>query len=674
MTPILSHSRPIRSPILSNYARANRYDPTRTTSLRNRFSADMGRRFSALRRLVWKTIVEDDCFGLGPPYKRFRPTVHAKFDFPSSQAKVDGFMDWLKEQQDQGILETITSPRLGQSMGEPWTNVYIKDTYERGVQRARYEMGQAGYDVPGMEFTGGISASMFNPFHVDRVATLYTRAFSGLKGITDAMDMQISHVLAQGIADGDNPLKLARKMNYVISGMGQDLGVTDSLGRFIPAERRARMLARTEVIRAHAQATLTEYQVWGAAGVEVQAEFVNAGYNVCPTCVGLQGHVYTIQEAMSIIPVHPHCFTDPQTPVYTSMGWRPIGKIEVGDLVLTHKGRFRKVYGLPRTSGQKPEVIRFTIPRLPNKILSMTANHMVLVASGPTLPPRWRRADQVTTNDKLMLLAGECKRCGTPIPWWRTYCSGRCCSRVLMNHAGQYGFILYPISKIERWIPKRTRTLYNLAVEEDESYLAKGIVVHNCRCAWLPKPVEGKGRTTGGTAEPAISKEAMSVVEGNALTDVFNYGLQTGKEKLIAISDTGRTIQAIGDIESVGFSSSDQALINSWRQVTIVHNHPLDKTFSLEDIKRFGDQPGFKKALITRPTGQVDELVIPRNKVFNRTMADSIVLRHREIIVDDFLDAIEAGSISKVQAYEKALIKALEEQGIKIESRFLLGI
>ena len=28
--------------------------------------------------------------------------------------------------------------------------------------------------------------------------------------------------------------------------------------------------------------------------------------------------------------------------------------------------------------------------------------------------------------------------------------------------------------------------MYNLSVEEDESYVAKGIVVHNCRCIFLP--------------------------------------------------------------------------------------------------------------------------------------------------------------------------------------------
>ena len=47
--------------------------------------------------------------------------------------------------------------------------------------------------------------------------------------------------------------------------------------------------------------------------------------------------------------------------------------------------------------------------------------------------------------------------------------------------------ILTEILKIllKRKIEKPT-TLYNLSVEDDESYIANGIVVHNCRCTLVP--------------------------------------------------------------------------------------------------------------------------------------------------------------------------------------------
>lgn len=321
MTPILAQkyqpqARPrlVKINGLLAHAVSNRTDPTRTTGLRNRWAAEMGRRFSALRRLIWKAIVEQDCFGLGPAYTMFRPTVHTlsppaqkAFDFPRLEDKIPAFMQWLQKQQDEGILELVSYPRLGQSLGDPWTNMFVKDSYSRGVQRARYELTGAGYPVPTLETTGGLVASLSTPFHTDRLASVYLRAFDQLKGITGDMDTAISTILSQGLADGDAPVKLAKKLNYVISGMGESLGTHDILGRFIPAERRAKMLARTEIIRSHALATLQEAKVWGAVGVTAQVEFVNAGFNVCPICQGLQGKVYTIEEAINIIPVHPHC-------------------------------------------------------------------------------------------------------------------------------------------------------------------------------------------------------------------------------------------------------------------------------------------------------------------------------------------------------------------------------
>jgi SPP1 gp7 family putative phage head morphogenesis protein len=123
------------------------------------------------------------------------------------------------------------------------------------------------------------------------------------------MDSQISRVLAQGIADGDNPRLLGQKLVSVINGSGADkLGIKDTLGRFIPAERRAEMIARTEIIRAHHLATIQEYRNWGVAGVAVEAEWHTAGDSrVCAECAEMEGHVFTLDEIEPMIPLHPQC-------------------------------------------------------------------------------------------------------------------------------------------------------------------------------------------------------------------------------------------------------------------------------------------------------------------------------------------------------------------------------
>ncbi len=281
-------------------------DPTRTLTLRNRFEREMRKRFRELRGLIWDAIINQDVFGLQDG-SITAMVQRRQFDFPRSQDKVSSFMNWLRREQDRGILQIAPGEQFGTSIDSAWTNMYIEDSYKRGVMRARYEMSKAGYKVPTMDETGGIMASMSTPFHMDRVGVLYTRTFSGLKGITEAMDMQISQVLGQGLVDGDGPRLLARKLNAVISGGGAELGITDSLGRFIPAERRARMLARTEIIRAHHQATIQEYQNWAVEGVRVQAEWSTSGFNVCPDCQDLEGQTFPLEEIRDMIPLHPSC-------------------------------------------------------------------------------------------------------------------------------------------------------------------------------------------------------------------------------------------------------------------------------------------------------------------------------------------------------------------------------
>ena len=293
------------------YQQVKNYDPTHTTGLRNAFAGNMKRRFSELTSTIKRAVVEEDCFGLKPKAHTLQMSTPGKeaFAFSRSADKVEAFMIWLRRQIDKGIIEVSYYQQVGGSVESAWTNMYISDSYKRGVIRARYEMIKAGYNIPSMDESGGINVSMMAPFHVDRVGLLFTRVFSDLKGITSAMDAQISRIIAQGIADGDGAALLARKLVATINGTGAgDLALTDTIGRFIPALTRATTLARTEIIRAYAEATLQEFKNWGVEGVTAKAEFQTAGDDrVCPICEHLQGRVYTLEEASGVIPVHPKC-------------------------------------------------------------------------------------------------------------------------------------------------------------------------------------------------------------------------------------------------------------------------------------------------------------------------------------------------------------------------------
>jgi len=290
---------------------AGRIDPSRTTSLRNAFARDMAGRFSQLAASVQRKVVDEDCFGLrGKVAINAEGTIaRATFAFPRSADKVQAFGTWMQGQMEKDILQVSHISQIGSGVEAAWTNKYISDSYKRGVIRAHYELEKAGYAIPKLEEMGGVELAMMSPFHIDRVGLLYSRVYSDLKGITAAMDTNISRILAQGMADGDGPRLLAQKIRFAINGEGPDkLGLTDTLGRFIPGSRRAQMLARTEIIRAHHVATIQEYRNYGVAGVNVQAEWKTAGdMRVCDVCSSMEGQTFTLDQIEKMIPAHPMC-------------------------------------------------------------------------------------------------------------------------------------------------------------------------------------------------------------------------------------------------------------------------------------------------------------------------------------------------------------------------------
>ena len=294
------------------------HDPTRTTTIRNKFVRELNKRFRRLRGQIREAVEDLDVFGLknGPNTNQSQLTVNVQprqFDFPRSQDKVSGFMEWLHEQVNEGVLEVSDREQIGEAVEDAWTNTFIDDSYKRGVLRADRELTQRGYPIQGIDERGGIQTVVDGPFHADRLGLIHTRVYEDLKGITNDMDTKISRVLSQAMADGDNPRDVAQKLNATISGRGAgDLGITDTLGRFIPPERRARTLARTEMIRSHHVATIQEYRSWEVEGVVVEAELVTAGDDrVCAECQAIATQTgqepLSLDEAEGLIPVHANC-------------------------------------------------------------------------------------------------------------------------------------------------------------------------------------------------------------------------------------------------------------------------------------------------------------------------------------------------------------------------------
>ena len=259
-------------------------DPTRTLTIQNRFYADIKRRMKKLKKKIDPEIEQFYLSSVTRQNAR-------RYEFLRSDEKHAEFMAWLNEQVSEGILEmNAVTDRLNR---RPWTDVYIYSAYKRGVDRARAELKKAGYDVPPFATESIVGASFDRPVHAERANLLFTRVFSDLKGITDAMSSQISRVLADGMVRGISPLEMANELKEEIDKM---------------TRTRAEMLARTEVVRAHHLANIAEYREAGLDDLVVIAEFVaTPDSRVCSICASLAGKRYSLDEAEGVIPVHPRC-------------------------------------------------------------------------------------------------------------------------------------------------------------------------------------------------------------------------------------------------------------------------------------------------------------------------------------------------------------------------------
>lgn len=298
-------------------------DPTRTLTLRSRWAADWKRRIKELQRVIRISVVDNDGFGLSRPdvapgtarqLPAQVPSVHAALEPASSGSwayrwsheKVDAFMQWLKEMEERGLLEITYRSATARPMGEPWSNVYVRSAYQSGIKQALAEvkkndkklaqwLGMPGGAVsPMFDYTGGaVSAIMMQPFHADRLALAYTRAFDELKGVTAEMDRQISRILTRALAEGKNP----REIGALIADRVDKVGLT-----------RGTLIARTETIHVHQQAALNEYYSLEEQTGEVILVQWSATQDsrTRDTHMARHGRVYTKEEAYPLLG-EPNC-------------------------------------------------------------------------------------------------------------------------------------------------------------------------------------------------------------------------------------------------------------------------------------------------------------------------------------------------------------------------------
>jgi hypothetical protein len=258
-----------------------------------------------------KAIVDRDVFGIQPNQLiafQVAPPPRRAYQFLRTDAKVDEFMKWLKSQEDIGFLSLVRRPGGRPGIESAWSDIYIQSSYQQGIARARQELRRAGLAVPSFEQQPGAISGIFNqPFHADRVGMIYTRTFESIKSVSEQVNANVRRSLsdaltsglARGAVEGKNPRTIAREIAKDLKEIVQKHGM-----------RRVKLIARTEVIRAHHEANIAEYedaQKYLAPNETIWADWL-LGANPCPICIDLEaGAPYELQKIRGMIPAHPNC-------------------------------------------------------------------------------------------------------------------------------------------------------------------------------------------------------------------------------------------------------------------------------------------------------------------------------------------------------------------------------
>lgn len=293
-------------------------DPSRTKTLRDRFQRELRKRFRVLKRRIRELLVEEDALGLRDKTREQR--VAFAFDssemfqqnhlienayrggrwrFMASKGVLDMFLNWL-----QGQFKELIAP---EGEGGSFLAGYIEEGFRRGMERAfddtrrsqrvLEEIKKSAEEFAKKDFYAGskrefLRSSFGRRIAKSKVSILAERTLTDLKGITESSARRMQHILLDGLVEGQHPRKIARDMSKAL-----DID-----------RKRAETIARTEIIRTHAEGQLQALEDMGVDEIGVMVEWATAGDNrVCPLCEELEGVVLKVKEAHNLLPRHPNC-------------------------------------------------------------------------------------------------------------------------------------------------------------------------------------------------------------------------------------------------------------------------------------------------------------------------------------------------------------------------------
>lgn len=272
----------------------------------------------------------------------------------------------------------------------------LSGALSRNIRDALRDLYKAAGQVSVERLKLKMAFDLLNPYSVDY---LQRYEFGLVSSIAEESKDALRQVLTRAFVAGGPPAQIARAIRPLVGltprdamavgnywggmvGQGVELGRAEVLtGKY--AERlinqRAEMIARTETIRA---AGAGREAAWRQAveGGQLDSRRMRRHWLVTP------------DDRLAVAN---------KTPVMTMIGWKHVNTIQVGEYVLTHKDRFRRVVAVNAKRYDGP-MVKFSLGGRARIKVSVTPNHPLLIGDD------WVDAGKVKSTDALTVFAKPC--------------------------------------------------------------------------------------------------------------------------------------------------------------------------------------------------------------------------------------------------------------------------
>lgn len=246
--------------------------------------------------MTFDTLLVSDREGNKEEVSLIAPVSNRRWAHKTQDERVAEFERWLRRQVDKELLSEAESER--------WRR-FVSRGFEVGANRALNDVRRG--KGRGAKTTRLLDTARASGFEEGRRETLLremlsrttareklrllqSSALSEVRGLTDDLVSKGRRVVTDALVRNQTPKELATRLRAV-------LGVSES---------RARTIANTELVRAHAEAQLEAMEQQGVTEVGVAVEWSSLK-SACSLCSPLDGVVLRVEEARGMIPRHPNC-------------------------------------------------------------------------------------------------------------------------------------------------------------------------------------------------------------------------------------------------------------------------------------------------------------------------------------------------------------------------------